>query len=291
MQINKVTKLSLQSVLPLTCTRVGTCCHGNQVLLNPFELFYIAKEKQITPREFRDLYCDLGGIRLHFNGKEDTRGKKACSQYVDNFGCSVHLGRPLACRLFPIGRQVQNNEVQYIHQGETFPCLNGCAEVINLPQLSVGDYLSGQITDQHEQAQDAYLEVMQNLADIAFELLLDSRLSESGDTKTLRLWRTMANEEPELLVKRIGDKWYDYLTIPNIVNDNNDSISFTQKHNDLLQLKIQDKFASAKTLQEFHQASVLVMGLAIHLARAIGANPESLTEHWIETAKSHGSHE
>ena len=54
--MKKVTKLSLQTTLPLTCTRIGTCCHGNQVLLNPFELFSIAKEKQITPRQFRDLY-------------------------------------------------------------------------------------------------------------------------------------------------------------------------------------------------------------------------------------------
>ena len=72
------TKLSLQTELPLTCSRIGTCCHGNQVLLNPWELFYIAKEKQLTPRAFRDLYCELGGIRLKFDGKSDSRGKKSC---------------------------------------------------------------------------------------------------------------------------------------------------------------------------------------------------------------------
>ena len=289
MQIKKTTKLSLQSVLPLTCTRVGTCCHGNQVLLNPFELFYIAKEKKITPKQFRDMYCDFGGSRLLFNGKQDHRGKPACSQYIENFGCSVHLGRPLACRLFPLGRQIQSNEVHYIHQGETFPCLNGCSEVVNLPQLSVGEYLSGQLTDQHESAQDDYLEVMQNLADIAFELLLDSGLAESGETKTLQLWREMGKELPELLVKRIGREWMDYLTIPEIGDDN--SSSFALKHNDLLQLKIQDKFGALKTNQEFHQASVLIMGVALHLARAMGASPETLTEHWIDIAKQNGAQE
>jgi Fe-S-cluster containining protein len=286
-----VTKLSLESILPLTCTRIGTCCHGNQVLLNPFELFCIAKEKQITARAFRDLYCDLGGIRLKFNGEEDSRGKKACSQYLDGFGCSVHLGRPLACRLFPIGRQIQNNQIQYIHQGDTFPCLNGCAEVVNLPQLSVGEYLNGQITDQHEKAQDDYLEVMQNLADIAFELLLDSGLAESGDTKTLSLWREMGKELPELLVKRIGNDWLDDLTIPEIINNADDSISFTQQHNNLLQLKIQEKYGALQTNQEFHKASVIVMGLAIHLARSIGADPKVLSEFWIDTAKRYGGQE
>jgi Fe-S-cluster containining protein len=288
MQI-KTTQLSLQDRLPLTCSRIGTCCHGNQVLLNPWELFRIAKEKNVTPKEFRDLYCDLGGIRLEFNAKKDARGKAACSQYVDGFGCSVHLGRPLACRLFPLGRQIQNNEVHYIHQGDTFPCLDGCNEVLNLPHLSVGEYLDGQITDTHEKAQDEYLELMQNLADIAFELLLDSDLAKSGDTKTLQLWREMGKERPELLVKRIGSEWIDYLTIPEIGDDN--SASFTQKHGDLLQSKIQEKFGTLQTNQEFHQASVLIMGITIHLARSIGANPEGLTEYWVDTAKQYGAME
>lgn len=283
----KTTKLNLKDVLPLTCSRIGTCCHGNQVLLNPYELYSIAKEKNISPEQFRDLYCDMGGIRLKFNAKKDQRGKSACSQYIENFGCSVHLGRPLACRLFPLGRQIQNNEVHYIHQGDTFPCLEGCREVLNLPQLSVGEYLEGQITDKHEIAQDDYLEVMQNLADIAFELLLDSGLAGSGDTKTLKLWRQMAQEQPDALVRRIGSEWVDYLTIPEIVEDK--LISFAQKHNELLQVKIQEQFGSLQTIQEFHKASVLIMGVTIHLARAIGANPEGLTEHWIEIAKHNGA--
>jgi Fe-S-cluster containining protein len=288
-QIKKITKLNLHDSLPLTCTRIGTCCHGNQVLLNPWELFRIAKEKKITPRQFRDLYCDLGGIRLEFNAKKDSRGKSACSQYVDGFGCSVHLGRPLACRLFPLGRQVQNNEVHYIHQGETFPCLNGCAEVVNLPLISVGDYLEGQQTEIHEKVQGDYLEIMQNLADIGFELILDSGLAESGDTKTLALWRVMANEDPELLAARLGDEWMDLLLIPEIADV--DAVAFTQKHNELLQLKAQEQFGELATLQECHEASVLIMGVAIHLARAMGTNTEDLAEHWIDIAKSHGAQE
>lgn len=285
---NKNTKLSINSSLPLTCTRIGTCCHGNQVLLNPYELACIAKEKNITPKAFRDLYTDLGGVRLHFNGKADSRGKKACSQYVTGKGCSVHVGRPLACRLFPIGRQVQNNEVQYIHQGTKFPCLNGCPSVVDLPSMTVGEYLADQITDQHEIAQDIYLEVMQNLADMAFELLLDSGLAASGDKKTLPAWRKLSLETPEELIKTIGAEWLDCLTVPKI-EFIPDALIFAQQHNELLQLKVQEKFGNSQTVQEFHTASVVVMGVTIHLARAMGANPELLTEHWIETAKQYGA--
>ncbi|PKP20361.1 MAG: zinc/iron-chelating domain-containing protein [Bacteroidetes bacterium HGW-Bacteroidetes-21] len=283
------TKLNLHDKLPLTCSRTGTCCHGKLVLINPWELVCLARKKKITPSEFRDLYCEDGGIRLRFDGKAGWKQQKACSQYIDNFGCSVHMGRPLACRLYPLGRQTQSEEVQYIYQGEEFPCLEGCPEVTGLPQLSVGEYLNGQSTSKFEKAQDAYLDLMQNLADVAFMLLLDTGLAQSGDKKTLSLWRKMGNESPETLAARIGQEWLDSLMFPEISEDLDNPISFVQKHSDLLQLKVQEKFGTLETHQQLHDASVLIMGVALHLARGVGANPEMLAEHWIATAKSHGA--
>lgn len=285
------TKLSLQDKLPLTCSRTGTCCHGKLVLLNPWELACLAREKKITTREFRDLYCEFGGIRLRFDGKIGWREQHACSQYIDNFGCSVHLGRPLSCRLYPLGRQIQSKEVHYMFQGNIFPCLDGCPEVSGLPYLTVGEYLKGQETDEFEKAQDEYLDLMQNLADIAFELLLDTGLAESGDKETLPLWRKMGNELPEVLADRIGPEWIDCMMLPEIPGDLEDPVSFARKHNDLLRLKAQEKFGALQTNQELHEASVLMMGVALHLARGLGAEPEILAEHWITTAQNHGAKE
>lgn len=287
----QTTKLNQDSILPLTCSRSGTCCFGKAVMLNPWELMCLSKEKKITPREFRDLYCEFGGARLRFDGREDGKGQQACSQYVENFGCSVHLGRPLACRLFPLGRQIQNNEAYYIYQGTKFPCLTDCSEVLQLPKLTVGTYLKGQAVDQFEKGQDEYLNVMQNLADVAFELLLDSGLATSGDKKTLALWREMGSELPEKLAERIGADWMDSLMIPIIDNDLQDSIGFTQKHNDLLLLKAQEKFGGLTTFDELHEASVLMMGLALHLSRALGTDTKTISEHWISIAKQHGAEE
>lgn len=285
------TKLNKDSVLPLTCSRSGTCCFGKSVMINPWELLCLSKEKKTTAREFRDLYCEFGGIRLKFIGKPDSKGQLACSQYQENIGCSVHLGRPLACRLFPLGRQIQHNEAQYIYQGKEFPCLTDCSEVLELPKLSVGEYLKGQAAQSFENAQDAYLDVMQNMADIAFELLLESGLSESGDTKTLAMWRIMGNENPEDLATRIGSEWMDDLTLPPISEEIQDPIIFAQQHNEFLLQKAQDKFGALTTIQEVHEASVLMLGVALQLARSIGADVKSIAEHWIETAKSHGAKE
>ncbi|WP_218599124.1 YkgJ family cysteine cluster protein [Polaribacter sp. NJDZ03] len=287
----QTTKLSKESILPLTCSRSGTCCFGKAVMLNPWELYRFSKEKNVSQRVFRDLYTDFGGIRLTFNGKPDKKGQNACSQYIDNHGCSVHQGRPLACRLYPLGRQIQFEKAHYIFEGPQFPCLTDCAEVLDLPKMSVGNYLKGQGAAPFEKAQDAYLDVMQNIADIAFELLLDSGLSASGDTKTLTLWREMGNELPELLAERIGADWIDSLMIPEITDVIDNPVDFAKKHSDLLLLKAQEEFGNLQTLNEVHKAAVLLMGVALHLSRGLGADTKGIAELWVETAKSNGAKE
>ena len=285
------TKLSIEDQLPLTCSRSGTCCYGKLVMLNPWELVCMAKEKKITPRKFRDRYCELGGIRLRFDGKVGYKGQQACSQYAENTGCSIHRDRPLACRLYPLGRQIQSEEVHYMYQGNEFPCLEGCPEVTGLPYMSVAEYLKGQLTTKFEKAQDEYLDVVQNIADIAFELLLDTGLAKSGDTKTLQLWRKAGNELPEALAHSIGQEWMGLLMLPEITDDTEDPVTFARKHNDLLRVKAQEQFGNLQTNQELHEASVLIMSVALHLSRGIGADPEVLAEHWIAAAKNHGAME
>ena len=285
------TKVHLGDSLPLTCSRKGTCCHGNQVFLNPWEIFSLANEKNCSVTEFIENYTDLKGLKLRFDGVKNQIGKAACNLYIDDFGCSVHKGRPLACRLFPIGRQIQENEIQYIYQGTEFPCLNGCSEVLELPKITVNDYLSGQETDLYEQAQDEYLEVMQNLADIAFSLLLDTKLAESNEPETLIEWRKMSHESIEQILNRIDSEWLKLLMTPSINEFLHEPIEFARKHNELLQSKAQEQFGQLETLSELSKASVQIMAITLFLAKGIGADPTALIEFWIETAKSHGAKE
>ena len=279
------TILHLSQKLPLTCTRKGTCCLGNQVVLNPWELHRLAFEKQISTREFRDSYCDWNGILLKFNGEKDQRGKSACSQYISNFGCSLHEGRPLACRLFPIGRQIQNETVQYIFQGDAFPCLNGCPEVNELPQLTVEAYLSGQQTSLFEQAQDEYLEVMQNIADIALRLLLDTGLTTSGDTQTRIEWRKMGTETPAQIAERIGEKWLDLFTLPHIAFSAENSKAFILAHQELLQENAQNQIDTLTNFAEIRTLAIQMMALALFLGKSIGADVKALAEMWSEVGE------
>ena len=285
----KLTKINSESELPLTCSRSGTCCFGKAVMLNPWELLRLSKEKGVSSKIFRDLYTEFGGIRLHFKGTKDNKGQHACSQYLEGSGCSVHVGRPLACRLYPLGRQVQNEKVEYIFEGKEFPCLNDCSEVLNLPRLTVGEYLKGQAVKEFEKVQDAYLLVMQNIADIGFELLLETGLSESGDRQTLNLWRKVGNEPSDLLAERVGQEWLDLLMIPNIEDTTNEPLAFVQQHNELILVEAQRKFGNIVTLDELRIASVEMIGLALHLAKGLGADTKGISEHWVATAKEHGA--
>ena len=266
------TKLNLEDKLPLTCSRTGTCCHGKTVWLNPWELALISREKKISRTDFIEQFCDFGGIKLKFEGEKGWKDLKSCSQYIPNFGCSVHLGRPLACRLYPLGRQIQSEKVHYIHEGKEFPCLEGCPEVVNLPFMTVGEYIQDQSAGEFEKSQDNHLELMQQLANIAFELFLDTGLAQSGDTETLNEWIKLGQITPDELNVRIGKDWLNALVLPEIESLENPN-QFTNQHTQLLLAKAQEQFGTLITFEEVKNASVLIMGVALQLSRSFGADP------------------
>lgn len=266
--------------------------------LNPWELMRLAQAKGMSLQEFRDKHTRASGTVLLFNGKplataqfqSGGNSKPSCSLYEDGLGCSVHPARPLACRLFPLGRQIQKSTAQYIHEGLDFPCLKECPEVLDLPKLTVEAYLAGQETAVFEQAQDAYLEILQNLADISFELLLDTGLTESGDTETLRTWRRLGIMDVSALSKQIPVEWLDLLMIPNL-EQSEGLTAFIEAHNELLNANIQELTETLSTFEAVRETACLMMASALFLAHAIGADSKGLSEHWIDIAKSHGAKE
>jgi uncharacterized protein len=285
------TNLVLTDSLPLTCTRAGACCHGNMVWLNPWELARLAAAKGLTSRVFRNRHCEFGGIRLRFDGPPGAKGLAACSQYLPDCGCSVHRGRPLACRLYPLGRERRGKELHYIHRGKNFPCLESCPGVVDLPHLTVADYLAGQDVMAGVAAQDEYLELMQRLADGAFVLLLETGLAASGDRMTLRLWRELGNSGPEHMAMHLGPEWIDRLMLPDFSDGLDDPAAFSHRHHDMLQSQAQASFGTLGDVAALREASGLMMGLALYLGRGLGAHPAELAGHWIETAKKLGARE
>lgn len=283
------TTVALSDQLPLTCSRSGSCCHGNRVRLNPWELRQLAETKGLSVGEFQERFTSDGGIFLRFDGKANKSGRKACNLYLDDSGCSVHPARPLACRLFPLGRVIQHGEATYMHPGADFPCLSECPEVLDLPKMTVANYLSGQETVQFEQAQDAYLEVMQNLADIALTLLLDTGLIEHRELNTLKAWKQLGNAAPDLLSSKIGEDWLKRLLQPNLSMDPLDPGAFIQSHNELLLQDAQILCDRLTSMEEIFDASNHMMAMALFMAHAVGADATGLSEWWIQIATENGA--
>jgi Fe-S-cluster containining protein len=285
------TVLALEDHLPLTCTRAGTCCHGKQVWVNPWEVACLAKAVNLTPRLCRERHLCCGGIRIRFSGAPGWKDLPACDFYVHGSGCRAHAGRPLACRLYPLGRERQALSVRYLHQGTVFPCLNGCPDVTTLPTLTVARYLAGQGVAPGEAAQEAYLAVMQDLADGAFILLLESGLAARGDTATLRAWRQLGSLPDDVLPTQIEPSWLDLLTVPDLTASPEDPVAFIAQHLQRLQERAQRSFADLTDDTALHEASCLMMALALHLGRSLGCSPLQATQQWIATALAHGAQE
>jgi Fe-S-cluster containining protein len=285
------TCIALTDRLPLTCTRGGICCYSKTVWLNPWELARLAMAKGMTSRAFRDRYCEFGGIHLRFDGPSGWNGLAACSQYLPEGGCSVYEGRPLACRLFPFGRERRGVEIRYLHQGNRFPCLNGCPEVVNQPYMTVAEYLAGQDVTAGEAAQDAYLGIVQRLATDAFVFLLESGAADSGDKLTLRLWRQLGKEHPGHLAECLGSEWIDRLMSPDLPDTISDPIAFSRRHHNQLRTRTRLLFGKLQDVGGLCEASGLMMGLALYLGSGLGINAAELVSRWIATAKEHGTRE
>jgi hypothetical protein len=59
----------------------------------------------------------------------------------------------------------------------------------------------------------------------------------------------------------------------------------------MLQSQAQTLFGRLSDISGLREASGLMMGLALHLGRGLGANPAELAGHWIVTAKKLGARE
>lgn len=91
------------------CIMCGKCCINREdFLLNPRDMYNLAKELGMTPHEVMNAYCEtyigsnsrLPVVRLKPRGEI-----KRCPLLKDR-KCSVHRAKPTVCALFPIGRGI-----------------------------------------------------------------------------------------------------------------------------------------------------------------------------------------
>jgi Fe-S-cluster containining protein len=281
-------KLHLHDRLPLTCTREGTCCHGKAVWIHPGELARLAAFLTLPVAEVMARHTTDGGIRLAFDGPPGWRNLAACTFYVPGQGCRAHPARPLACRLYPLGRERSGAKVRYLHEGRVFPCLTGCPTVVTLPAMTVRDYLAGQEVGPGEAAQDAYLDLASDLAEAAFAVAFDSGLVAAGHP-LLPAWRAMAAHGPTARATALG-LWHGALLGLDLNSvEEPGSSAWITAHRTELQARLQASFAALPDPAALTAASATCLGMALHVVQSLGGDPMAAAERWLGRARGLGA--
>jgi uncharacterized protein len=78
------------------CNRCGLCCRDKVITLSPYDVIRIARAAAISTSAAVARYTLRRGSLLRFlpNGR--------CAA-LEGPGCTIHPGRPLACRFYPLG--------------------------------------------------------------------------------------------------------------------------------------------------------------------------------------------
>ncbi|MGH7925405.1 MAG: YkgJ family cysteine cluster protein [Candidatus Binatus sp.] len=88
--------MNRKSQFSYLCNACGQCCHNKVITLSPYDVLRLARVAGITTREAIDRFTIRRGSILKF------RDGGACTA-LEGVRCGVHRGRPLACRLYPLG--------------------------------------------------------------------------------------------------------------------------------------------------------------------------------------------
>jgi uncharacterized protein len=87
-----------KSAFSYVCNACGLCCHNKVITLSPYDVLRVARAAGVSTREAIDRFTIRRGSILKFT--DDG----ACVR-LDGARCGVHRGRPLACRLYPLGME------------------------------------------------------------------------------------------------------------------------------------------------------------------------------------------
>jgi hypothetical protein len=88
--------MNRKSPFSYVCNACGLCCHNKVITLSPYDVIRLARAAGVSTREAIDRFTIRRGSILKFSDHG------ACAA-LEGTHCGVHRGRPLACRLYPLG--------------------------------------------------------------------------------------------------------------------------------------------------------------------------------------------
>lgn len=128
------------------CAGCNRCCHGKVIPLNPYEVARIAAHLGISTTDALARFTrDCGASLLSCDDGSCV--------FLAKDGCSIHSSRPLACRVYPLGRHVAKDGREAFAEVEPHPDTEGDYTQPG----TVADYLRTQGAEPYIAASDRYL--------------------------------------------------------------------------------------------------------------------------------------
>ena len=125
--------MNRQSPFSYTCNACGRCCHNKVITLSPHDVLRLARAAGVTTREAIARYTIRRGSILKFSDAGTCVA-------LEGAHCGVHRGRPLACRIYPLGIERGDDGAEHFIRLEPAA---GSAGVYGIDGV-VGDFLEAQ---------------------------------------------------------------------------------------------------------------------------------------------------
>lgn len=140
------------SAFSYRCRACNRCCYNRRIQVNPHELARLSRKLECSTSEVIATFTVDDGTALA------TRPDGACV-FLGSNGCTVHSDRPLACRLYPLGRVVQADGSEVFVELAPHPETEG----LYGEDGTVGSYLESQGVAPYLTAADRYYAVLTRL--------------------------------------------------------------------------------------------------------------------------------
>jgi Fe-S-cluster containining protein len=150
--------LSESDLMQLSCGVDGcdsNCCKASApIVLNPYEIALICRERAMSYEDLLDIVDTdrADGFPLVMLPRNPV-----CHFWTPS-GCGIYSARPLACRLFPIGRVFDGFQSRLVLPGR-----NICQGLAPSPAGTVADYVSSQKAAMQIQMADRWIEFVNTI--------------------------------------------------------------------------------------------------------------------------------
>jgi Fe-S-cluster containining protein len=235
------------------CNQCGLCCHNQVITLSPYDVIRLARAARICTGEAVAKYTMRRGSILKF-------GRNGNCAALDGTTCTLHSGRPLACRLYPLGLEHDRQGAQRYLLLEPAEGSRG----IYSRDGTIEDFLAAQDAEIYLQINRRYATLLDNFRRRIVELI-DFDIIESRE-----FWRVAVREA-------LAETNFDFNSIINALFDpdscgcrDGPDIHYVEQH-----VTVIEQLILAET-----KPAVLATA-AIMLAVSLGCSPSEVTNRGV----------